>query len=116
MGPNEHKKTLNQELDQFNSILGEVLPRYISLMKMKYPSKEDEKELDEIEHFLFEVNGKIAEIKTKLDQDSFGEILNLYYKTKQEVKNGDPIAKKRLAKLRVLFSDYIHSEDIFIWN
>ena len=116
MGLKEHKKNLNLELDQFNSILGEVLPRYISLMKMKDPSKEDEKELDEIEHFLFEVNGKIAEIKTKLDQDSFGEILNLYYKTKQAVKNGDAGAKKRLSKLRDLFSDYVHGEDIFIWN
>lgn len=116
MGLNEHKKNLNQELDQFNSILGEVLPRYISLMKMKDPSIKDQKELDEIEHFLFEVNGKIAEIKTKLDQDSFGEILNLYYKTKQEVQNGDTSAEKRLNKLRVLFSDYVHSEDIFVWN
>lgn len=113
---NEHKKNLNQELDQFNSILGEVLPRYISLMKLKSPTTKDQKELDKIEHLLFEVNGKIAEIKTKLDQDSFGEILNLYYKTKQEVSDGDPGAKKRLKKLRDLFSDYVDSEDIFNWN
>ncbi|MBL4862337.1 MAG: hypothetical protein JKY09_04900, partial [Crocinitomicaceae bacterium] len=55
----KHKKLLNKELDQFNLILNEILPRYIKLMKKGDSTDAELKELGEIEHFLIEVNGKI---------------------------------------------------------
>lgn len=116
MGLDEHKKLLNQELEQFNTILGEILPRYILLMKKKGASKEEEKELGEIEHFLIEVNAKIAEIKNKLDQDLFGETMNLYYAAKQAASNGDQYAQKRLDKLRTVFLESVQGDAFFNWN
>ena len=116
MGFDKHKKLLNRELDQFNSILGEILPRYISLMKNKNPTIEEEKELGEIEHFLIEINSKIAEIKNKLDQDLFGETINTYYKIKQQAKEGDIDAKKRLDKMRKIFLESVQGDNIFHWN
>ena len=116
MSLDDHKKLLNRELDQFNSILGEILPRYISLMKKKDASLEEEKELGEIEHFLIEINAKIAEIKNKLDQDLFGETMNLYYKTKQDAMNGDVEAQKLLQKLRKVFLESVEGDQFFNWN
>ena len=116
MGLDEHKKLLNRELEQFNSILGEILPRYIKLMKKKGTSVEEEKELGEIEHFLIEVNAKIAEIKNKLDQDLFGETMNQYYEAKQAAIGGDADAQKRVKKLRKVFLESVQGDDFFNWN
>lgn len=116
MGLDEHKKLLNKELDQFNSILGEILPRYILLMKKKDTTVEEEKELGDIEHFLIEINGKIAEIKNKLEQDLFGDTMNLYYKVKQEASKGDPESVKRLEKIKQVFADQIQGAEFFNWN
>ena len=116
MSLDEHKKQLNQELEQFNSILGEILPRYLTLMKKKNASKEEERELGEIEHFLIEVNAKIAEIKNKLDQDLFGQTMNEYYAAKQAALNGDPEAKKRLSHLRFAFLESVQGDEFFNWN
>lgn len=116
MGLDEHKKLLNQELEQFNSILGEILPRYIALMKKRNATAEEEKELGEIEHFLIEVNAKIADIKNKLDQDLFGETMNHYYEAKRAAMNGDVEAKKRLDKLRQVFIESVQGDEFFNWN
>jgi len=116
MSLDEHKKLLNRELEQFNSILGEILPRYIDLMKKTGASDEEEKELGDIEHFLIEINAKIAEIKNKLDQDLFGETMNHYYAAKEAALNGDPEEKKRLGKLRKIFLESVQGEDFFNWN
>ena len=56
----KHKRLLNHELDQFNVILGEILPRYVELMHKEELSSNEVKELGEIEHYLIEVNAKIA--------------------------------------------------------
>jgi hypothetical protein len=112
----KHKRLLNKELDSFNLILSEILPRYISLMKKEDISDEEAKELGEIEHFLIEINGKIAEIKTKLDHDLFGETMAEYYRVKEKAKNGDENAKKKLSKLRDAFSDTIKGDTFFNWN
>ena len=82
MGLDEHKKLLNKELDQFNLILGEILPRYILLMKKKDITPEEEKELGEIEHFLIEVNGKIAAIKNNSLFNIINESVTLVVKFK----------------------------------
>lgn len=116
MSFNKHKQVLNRELEQFKAILGEILPRYISLMQKKDSSPEEMKELGEIEHFLIEVNGKIAEIKNQLDQDLFGETMDLYYKVKAEAKKGDPKAKERLDKLRSSLRQSIKGDTFFNWN
>ena len=112
----KHKRLLNKELDQFNLILSEILPRYIELMKKENISNEETKELGEIEHFLIEINGKIAEIKTKLDHDLFGETMSEYYRVKEQALKGDELAKKRLDKLRETFSDTIKGNTFFNWN
>ena len=96
----KHKQLLNQELDQFNALLGELLPRYVLLARKDDCTSEELKELGEIEHYLIEVNSKIAMIKNRLDQDLFGETMDLYYKVKAEAKKGDPKAKKKFDCLR----------------
>jgi hypothetical protein len=111
-----HKKLLNKELDKFNLILGELLPRYIELMKKEDITDAETKELGEIEHFLIEINSKIANIKSKLDHDLFGETMDEYYKVKQQAKKGDVEAKKRLDKLRETFSESIKGDTFFNWN
>ncbi|MCH2224430.1 MAG: hypothetical protein MK066_06630 [Crocinitomicaceae bacterium] len=112
----KHKQLLNKELDQFNSILGEILPRYITLMKKSDSSEGELKELGEIEHFLIEVNAKIAEIKNKLDQDLFGETMELYYQVKKQASAGDLRAKEHLNKLRTSLNDSIKGDTFFNWN
>ncbi len=116
MSFDKHKQLLNKELDQFNSILSELLPRYVFLMQKKDSTPEEDKELGEIEHFLIEVNGKIAEIKNKLDQDLFGETMDFYYKIKEEAKKGDIGAKDRLDRLRKSLIDSIQGDTFFNWN
>ena len=112
----KHKKLLNKELDQFNLILSEILPRYIALMKSEEIDDNEAKELGEIEHFLIEINAKIAEIKSKLDHDLFGETMSEYYKVKEKAAGGDKIAIKKLAKLRDAFSESIKGDVFFNWN
>lgn len=112
----KHKNLLNKELDQFNLILSEILPRYIELMKKEEINDAQLKELGEIEHFLIEINGKIAEIKSKLDHDLFGETMSEYYKVKEKATNGDVNAQKKLAKLRHAFSESIKGDTFFNWN
>jgi len=112
----KHKNLLNKELDQFNLILSEILPRYIELMKNEDISDDEIKELGEIEHFLIEINAKIAEIKSKLDHDLFGETMGEYYKVKEKANKGDTNAIKKLEKLRDAFSESIKGDTFFNWN
>ncbi len=111
-----HKRLLNKELDQFNLILSEILPRYISLMKKDEIDDKERKELGELEHFLIEINGKIASIKTKLDHDLFGETMDEYYRVKELAAQGDLLARKRLDQLRETFSKSIKGDTFFNWN
>lgn len=111
-----HKRLLNKELDQFNLILSEILPRYIELMKKDGIEATELKELGELEHFLIEINGKIAAIKTKLDHDLFGETMEEYYRVKELAQKGDQLAQQRLEKLRETFSASIKGDTFFNWN
>ena len=112
----KHKQTLNYELDQFNSILGEILPRYVFLTSKKDTTTDETKELGDIEHFLIEIIGKIAVIKNRLDQDLFGETMQMYYKLKAEAKNGDVESKLRLGELRETIHESIKGDTFFNWN
>jgi hypothetical protein len=112
----KHKRMLNQELDHFTVMLSEILPRYLELMRKKDISDNENKELGELEHFLIEVNSKIADIKSKLDHDLFGETINEYYKIKEQALQGDVEAKEKLDKLRSTLSDSIKGDLFFNWN
>ena len=111
-----HKNLLNKELDQFNLILSEILPRYIELMKKDNINASELKELGELEHFLIEINGKIASIKTKLDHDLFGETMDEYYRVKEKAAKGDLAAQKRLHQMRDTLSSSIQGDTFFNWN
>lgn len=116
MAFHQHKHLLKQEFDKFNSILGELLPRYVILMQKKSLTSNEQNELERIESLLIEVNGKIAEIKNKLDQDLFGETIDYYYKMKEEAKKGDIEAKENLKRLRRSLIHSIQGNTFFNWN
>lgn len=116
MNLEEHKRLLNQELDRFNALLSEILPRYVLLMKKRDCTPEEEKELGNIEHLLIEINGKIAEIKNKLDHDLFGETMNIYYQAKEDAKKGNLEAKIKLDKLRKRLMESVQGDVFFNWN
>lgn len=111
-----HKNLLNKELDQFNLILSEILPRYIELMKKDNINATELKELGELEHFLIEINGKIASIKTKLDHDLFGETMDEYYRVKEKASTGDLAAQKSLHQMRETLRSSIQGDTFFNWN
>ena len=113
---NENKKTLNRELEQFLGILNELLPRYSTLIKKDNINEIELKELGDIEHFLIEVNSKIAVIKDMLDQNLFGHSLDLYYKYKEKAKTGDVNAQQKLNRLRDFFSESLKGENLVNWN
>lgn len=113
---NENKKTLNKELEQVLSILNELLPRYTDLVEKNNINPIELKELGEIEHFLIEVNSKIAEIKDMLDQNLFGHSLDLYYKYKEKAKSGDINALQKLNRLREFFNESLKGEALVNWN
>ncbi len=111
-----NKELLNRELERFTSILDELLPHYSSLLKKENLSSPELTELGEIEHFLIEVNGKIAAIKHMLEQDLFGHSLDMYYKLKLKAKEGDFAAKAKLDRLRETFEDSFSSGSMINWN
>lgn len=112
----KHKQLLNRELDQFNTLLGEILPRYVLLVRKEDCSAEELTELGEIEHYLIEVNSKIANIKNRLDQDLFGETMDLYYKVKAEAEKGNVKAKKKFDQLKASLHASIKGDMFFNWN
>lgn len=112
----KNKELLNRELDQFNMILGRILPRYIELMHKSELNETESKELGDIEHYLIEINGKIAEIKYKLDHDLFGETLDYYYEIKEKALSGDKVAQKKFAQLRKSLVDSMKDDTFFNWN
>lgn len=112
----KHKHLLNQELDQFNALLGELLPRYVLLVRKAECTAEELKELGEIEHYLIEVNSKIASIKNRLDQDLFGETMDLYYKVKGEAEKGNLSAQKKFDQLKASLHASIKGDMFFNWN
>ena len=112
----QSKEALNKELEQFISILDELLPRYSLLLRKKEISKEELTELGEVEHYLIEVNAKITAIKNMLEQDLFGHSLDIYYKLKEKAKNGDAVAKAKLDRMRDSFEESIKGGMLYNWN
>jgi hypothetical protein len=116
MESDEQKRRLNKELDEFNFVLSQILPRYLELIKKENISPEEEKELSNTEHSLLEINTKVAEIKSMLDQDLFGETINLYYRVKGKAKTGDLNSKLHLDQLRIKFQTLMEGDYFFNWN
>ena len=112
----QNKEALNKELEQFQSILDEILPRYTSLLKKEDLSTTELTELGEIEHYLIEVNSKISTIKNMLEEDLFGLSLDIYYKLKIKFEDGDINAGMKLARLKKNFQETLEGGSIFNWN
>ena len=112
----ENKRELDKELESFISLLNQLLPHYHSLLKKKDLSSDELKRLGEIEHYLLGVNSKIIDIKGKLEQDLFGQSLDVFYKLKENAINGDAKAKLKLEKMRDSFSEALKAGDIINFN
>lgn len=113
---NNTKNELDKELEQFVKLLNKILPHYHQLLKRSDLSQDELKNLGEIEHYLIGVNAKIMEIKGKLEQDLFGQSLHVYYTLKENAKNGDPISKLKLEKMREAFVEALESGDVLNYN
>ena len=112
----ENKRQLDKELEQFISLLNQLLPQYHYLLRKKDLNKEELKNLGEIEHYLLGVNAKIMEIKGRLEQDLFGQTMDVFYKLKKEAREGDPVAKLKMEKMREAFSEALKSGELINFN
>lgn len=112
----ENKKSLTEELEQFIQVLGELLPRYEQLTAKSELSSTELKELGDLEYLLIDVNARINEIKSSLDQHLFGHTLDLYYKFKEIAKTGDLYATQKVNRLKDLFTTMLLDENHVRWN
>jgi hypothetical protein len=111
-----NRKELDEELEKFMRLLEELLPHYHHLLKKEPLSSDELKRLGEIEHYLIGVNAKILEIKKRLEQDLFGQSLDVYYKTKKDAIDGNPHAKLKLERMRDSFAEALQGGEIFNFN
>ncbi len=113
---NRNKDAINRELDHFIELLNTTLPRYSALLKQDVLSDLELRELGDIEYFLIEVNGKINEIKKKLEHDLFGHSLDLYYKLKAKAQKGDIASQQKFETMRDAFNESLKGDTIVNWN
>ncbi len=111
-----NRKELDEELEKFMRLLEDLLPHYHDLLNKEPLTSEELKRLGEIEHYLIGVNAKILEIKKRLEQDLFGQSLDVYYKTKRDAISGNPNAKLKLERMRDSFSEALQGGEIFNFN
>lgn len=111
-----YQNELSRELDQFSKLLNEALPRYTALVKKANISDSELVELGELEYFLIEVNGKISELKKKLEHDLFGLSLDLYYKLKHRAEAGDQKAARKIITMKQAFSKSLKGNNLINWN
>jgi hypothetical protein len=112
----ENKRELDRELERFVTLLNQLLPHYHELLKKKDLTPDELQRLGDIEHYLLGVNAKIIDIKGKLEQDLFGQSLDIYYKLKEDAKKGDVNSKVKLEKMREIFTEALKSGDIMNFN
>jgi hypothetical protein len=98
MGLKEQQAAIQRELDRFN------------------PTEEQLVELGELEHFLIGVTARVTDLKQILDQDVFGQSLDVYFKLKEKASRGDEQASKKLNRLRDTFHRSINEGGIIHWN
>jgi len=116
MGLDQSKNKIEVELNLFISKLNDLLPRYDYLVGKTDLSKDELKELGEVEYLLLDLNAKISSIKSELDQHLFGNFLDSYYKLKHQAKDGDIKTVMKLAHLKSFFNEVLTSNDYIIWN
>ncbi len=112
----ENKKALDKELERFMGLLNDLLPQYHQLLQKNDLSKDELSELGEIEHYLMGINAKIVEIKSKLEQDLFGQSLDIYYELKRKAMDGDASARLKLESMRGAFAEALESGDVINYN
>ncbi len=111
-----YQAQINKELERFIELLQVTLPRYTDLVKKKNISKDELAELGELEYFLIEINGKIAELKKQLEHDLFGLSLDLYYKLKRKALDGDAEAGRKIVMMRKAFNKSLQGNHFINWN
>lgn len=112
----ENKKALDKELERFVRLLNDLLPQYHKLLRKNDLNTEELRELGDIEHYLMGINSKIIEIKSKLEQDLFGQSLDIYYELKQKAMSGDAAARLKLESMRSAFAEALESGDVINYN
>lgn len=112
----ENKKALDKELERFINLLNKLLPQYHLLLQKNDLSKDELSELGEIEHYLMGINAKIVEIKSKLEQDLFGQSLDIYYALKSKAILGDVGARLKLESMRSAFAEALKSGEVINYN
>lgn len=112
----ENRKELDEELERFIALLNQLLPHYHFLLKKEDLDDDELNRLGEIEHYLIGVNAKIMEIKGKLEQDLFGQSLDIYYRLKDSAYEGNPKSKLKLEKMRDTFAEALKSGDLINYN
>lgn len=116
MNFDKSRKSLTEELDHFIYVLNELIPHYERLMKKKVLNDSEAKELGDVEHFLIEVNAKINDLKSRLDQHLFGHSLDLYYKYKEKAKDGDLYAIQKINRIKDLILNTLEEDSLMKWN
>lgn len=111
-----YQLALNKELEDFEKVLNSALPRYTELIHQKQLTPEELEELGDLEYFLIEINGKLAQIKKQLEHDLFGLSLDLYYKLKKQAINGNVAASRKLLTMRKAFDKSLKGDSLITWN
>lgn len=110
------QEEINKELDRFIDLLNTALPRYTELVKKNNITSIELDELGELEYFLIQINGKIADLKKKIEHDLFGLSLDLYYKLKNKALKGDLEASRKIVIMKKAFTKSLKSNDLINWN
>lgn len=113
---NAYQERINEELKRFIELLKTALPRYNDLVKKCNISKNELDELGELEYFLIELNGKIAQLKKQLEHDLFGLTLDSYYKLKKKALKGDVSAIVKITMMRKAFDRALKGNNLINWN
>ncbi len=116
MNLDDNKEAVSKELELFMTYLSKNLLEYSTLLKKENITPEELKKLGEIEYFLIEVNAKISEIQKLLENELFGNSLDLYYGMKREAISGDKNAQKKQDVLLDSFNESLRGGKIVNWN
>jgi hypothetical protein len=110
----ETQQKMNYEMEQFTSIIQQLLPKYIALVEKPTLSLQETYELGEIEYSLVEINDKLNCIREQITRNLFGYSLDNYYKLKKYFVDSN--LEMKLNHLKKTFESEIREGDIIIWN
>ena len=110
------KREINRELNRVEQLLKQTMPRYSELLGKTDLSGTELNELGELEYYLIELNGKIAQLQAKLEYDLFGLSLDTFYKLKKQAQQGDQSAALKVAAMRRVYARSLKNNQLIIWN